>query len=50
MTVKRGLRAKDVVRCAACGRLIERKNARPGPDGVIYGGICYDRAVRKAKR
>lgn len=44
--MKKGLRAKDVVRCAGCGRLVERRLAKRGPRGELFGSDCYARAVR----
>lgn len=43
MTVRKGLRAKDVVRCSKCGRLIDKVNALAGPYGGTYGRDCYEK-------
>lgn len=43
-------RAKDYVRCTGCGRLTERVNARPGPDGGRYGPECISRAVQAVRQ
>jgi hypothetical protein len=47
MPVRKGLRPKDVVRCAKCGRLIDRANALTGPHGGQYGADCYAKMTHR---
>lgn len=44
--MQRPKRPADYVRCSGCGRLTEKANARPGPEGGRYGAECYELAVR----
>jgi hypothetical protein len=38
----------EYIRCVRCGRLVERRMARPGPEGGLLGPECLRKAVHEA--
>jgi hypothetical protein len=42
--------AHQLLRCAGCGRLLQKATARRGPHNLLYGEECLPRAVAQAAR